>query len=165
MNVLKSSDLGNPDSIAKMSRSSVILCTVSQLSNPKLHKVFKGKSDLHWIMDEASQVHDADFPHLLHEYRDVLKRVTFVGDHRQLAPYGSDNINNLTTPFDRIKSAVFLDLTYRLPREISDFVSGQIYNGKLRAFKNTTAKCPVILINAKGREEEAGSGKFSVSEL
>lgn len=54
-----------------------------------------------------------------------------------------------------------MNITYRLPKEISDFISRNVYDGKLVASKKSKSDYhPVEMIETPGIEEYRGSGIF-----
>jgi superfamily I DNA and/or RNA helicase len=66
--------------------TSVILCTLSTMSNPKLQKCGLTRKVLIpevLIVDEASQIQLADYIPVFHRFHKSLKRVCFVGDYKQ----------------------------------------------------------------------------------
>ncbi|KAI0251233.1 hypothetical protein BJV78DRAFT_1282728 [Lactifluus subvellereus] len=79
----------------------LVLCTLSSLSNPKLDEC--GLLDLipmrSLVVDEASQIDVFEFMHLFYKFSDVLMKVCFFGDPKQLPPYGAEEAG-LETIFD-----------------------------------------------------------------
>jgi len=60
--------------------------------------------------------------------------MVLIGDDKQLAPYGQEEIPELRSVFEwphLMKDAVFLDTQYRMPKVIGDFISRQVYDSKL----------------------------------
>ena len=61
----------------------VILCTLTMLSNPSIF-VFTRLAPVNTIIfDEASQIEVGDYVPVLHRYSSTLRKVVFVGDHKQ----------------------------------------------------------------------------------
>jgi superfamily I DNA and/or RNA helicase len=141
----------------------VILSTISQMSNPKIGRLLsRKKACVHWIMDEATQICEGEIPHVLNNYASALVKVTFVGDEKQLSPFGSDNHSHIKSPFDRLECPeTFLNVTYRLPFEIATFISRNVYQNKLCPFKKATETFPILFVNVPGKEQER-NGKILV---
>ncbi|KAI8586623.1 P-loop containing nucleoside triphosphate hydrolase protein [Geranomyces variabilis] len=101
----------------------VVLCSVSQLSNANIISVLKRRRLTHLVIDEASQICIANLPHILTLYQDSLKRLTFVGDPKQLAPFGNEQHPTVQSVYERLGSDVMLNN----PRE-ADAVVQIIFN-------------------------------------
>ncbi|KAH9482282.1 ATP-dependent helicase upf1 [Psilocybe cubensis] len=116
--------------------SRVILCTLGMLSNPKLSNVTSLVPPQTVIFDEASQIEIGDYMSLLHRFKSSLQKLVFIGDDKQLAPYGTSDIPELQSIFEKLhlrKAAVFLDTQYRMPVPIGTFISKHVYSGKLKS--------------------------------
>ncbi|KAH7913561.1 P-loop containing nucleoside triphosphate hydrolase protein [Hygrophoropsis aurantiaca] len=98
--------------------SRVMLCTLSMLSNSKLDVFTRLVPVSMVIFDEASQIEVGDYIPMLHRFQTTLRKVVFIGDDKQLAPYGQDDIGDLRSIFEfsHIRRRVcFLDTQYRMP--------------------------------------------------
>ena len=97
------------------------------------------------IIDETSQFWDGYALGLLARCSKVTN-IVFVGDDKQLAPYGNDDINGLRSLFNcalnyrcNTNSIInnqtiphsLLNQTYRLTPMVASIISSQIYNGEL----------------------------------
>ncbi|EJD42231.1 P-loop containing nucleoside triphosphate hydrolase protein [Auricularia subglabra TFB-10046 SS5] len=123
--------------------SQVILCTLGTLTGlASRFKTFVPVDTL--IVDEASQIELGEYLAPMHMYGDTLQKIVFVGDDKQLAPYGQDEIGNamrsiFEVPKHRAR-AVMLDISYRLPRSICEFISRRVYDNKLHAAQGLSAR-------------------------
>ncbi|KAI8826159.1 uncharacterized protein EV422DRAFT_155950 [Fimicolochytrium jonesii] len=141
----------------------VVLCSLAQLSNEKLIEVLQQRKLTHIVIDEASQISMADLPHILATYKASLQRLTFVGDPKQLAPFGSENHPSVQSVFERLPADVMLDEQYRMPHDLGSFISAYVYDGVLTSHKQPRNECSVALIDvANGKEQMLGTG-FMVS--
>jgi len=113
--VIRSDELPNgPGDVSRMFGDvKVVLCTLGMLSNPKLDDC--GFFDVipvrSLVIDEASQIDVFEFMHLFHKFSNVLTKVCFFGDPKQLPPYGAGEAG-LETIFDvkhLKRSAYFLN--------------------------------------------------------
>ncbi|KZV97480.1 hypothetical protein EXIGLDRAFT_764437 [Exidia glandulosa HHB12029] len=78
----------------------VILCTLSMLSHPNL-PIFSNIVPIETlIIDEASQIELGDFVPVLCQYSETVRKLVFVGDDMQLAPFGQDDIRGLQSVFE-----------------------------------------------------------------
>ncbi|KZP07663.1 hypothetical protein FIBSPDRAFT_677479, partial [Athelia psychrophila] len=94
------------------------------------------------IVDEASQIEIGQYLPMLSRFETSLKKLVFIGDDKQLAPYGQDDIGNLRSIFevDHLRrKVIFLNTQYRMPVPIGAFISRHVYEGKLRTQHNITA--------------------------
>ncbi|KAI0274107.1 P-loop containing nucleoside triphosphate hydrolase protein [Russula aff. rugulosa BPL654] len=167
--VIRSDDL--PDSVSDVSKTfrgiTVVLCTLSMLSNPKLADCgLIGILPLtSLVVDEASQIDVFEFMHLFYTHSKKLTKVCFFGDPKQLPPYGSGEAG-LETIFDikhLKKKSYFLDTQYRLPVHLGSFISENVYNGKLRSRHSIADYSCIAFIDVwKGEELRQGSS-FKVS--
>ena len=220
--VIRSDDL--PDAVSEVSKTfrgiTVVLCTLSMLSNPKL--VSCGLFDIlpvkSLVIDEASQIDVFEFmvspvlalwaisdtlnQHLFYKFSKDLTKVCFFGDPKQrksqiagcilvsvlahpmlVPPYGSEEAG-LETIFDvkhLKKTSNFLDtqcnqrllflstlltlyLADRLPIHLGSFISGKVYNGKLRSEHEIEDYSCITFIDVwKGKETRRGNS-YLVSE-
>ncbi|KAI0915361.1 hypothetical protein AcV5_003854 [Taiwanofungus camphoratus] len=136
----------------KFGGSQIVLCTLSMLSNPAL--------------DECG-IDAFEFMHLFHKFRN-LEKLCFFGDPKQLPPYGRDAAPGLRTIFDfkHLRAhAHFLDTQYRMPIPIGEFISNEVYNGKLRSMHKTVdLSCLMFVDVKKGVEEQVGKSWVNKEE-
>ncbi|PPQ67578.1 hypothetical protein CVT25_012072 [Psilocybe cyanescens] len=88
------------------------------------------------IFDEASQIEIGDYFPVLVKFKSTLQKLVFIGDDKQLAPYGTSDIPDLESIFEKShlrERAVFLDTQYRMPIPIGEFISKNVYSGKLKS--------------------------------
>ncbi|TPX55648.1 hypothetical protein SpCBS45565_g08498 [Spizellomyces sp. 'palustris'] len=137
----------------------VVLCSLAQLSNPNMISIFRRRRVTHLVIDEASQIPLANLPHVLALYQDSLERLTFVGDPKQLAPYGNEQHPTVQSVFDRLDCDVMLNVQYRMPCDLGAFISANVYDDQLVSHKKPRKECTVALIDvADGTEEKLGTG-------
>lgn len=83
---------------------SIILCILASLSSPTLDKGPRSLLVLRppclLSVDEASQVLLNNYPHLFSRFFSTLDRVISIGDDRQLAPFGSEQMKEARSVFD-----------------------------------------------------------------
>jgi len=88
------------------------------------------------LVDEASQILLHTYAHLSIKLSGTLERVASIGDPEQLAPFGSESVTaEAKSVFDLPelrKTALFLNISYRLPKELRAFISKTVYDGKLQ---------------------------------
>ncbi|KAJ3159685.1 hypothetical protein HDU88_008726 [Geranomyces variabilis] len=143
----------------------VVLCSLSQLSNPSLVSVFRQRRVTHLVIDEASQICLANLPHVLALYRDSLQRVTFVGDPMQLAPFGNEQHPTVQSIFEQLPTDIMLKQQYRMPHDLGMFISTHVYNGQLTSHKSPRPECSVALIDVSdGVERLLGTGINNLRE-
>ncbi|KAJ7285111.1 hypothetical protein C8J57DRAFT_1497964 [Mycena rebaudengoi] len=118
-NVIRSDNLAK-DTVAigrQLMGTRVILCTLSMLSNDRIAPITRMVPLQIVIIDEASQVEIGSFLPLVHRFSRVLEKLVFIGDDKQLAPYGQGDIDSLKSVFEMEhlrEGALFLDTQYRL---------------------------------------------------
>ncbi|KAI0002119.1 P-loop containing nucleoside triphosphate hydrolase protein, partial [Russula compacta] len=148
----------------------VVLCTVSMLSNPTLDScgLFRVVPVRSLVIDEASQIDIFEFMHLFYKFSKTLMKVCFFGDPKQLPPYGAEDAD-LETIFEvkhLKKSAYFLDTQYRLPVRLGEFISMKVYHGKLRSHhKIMDYSCISFIDVQKGEESKQGSSWKNMEEV
>ncbi|SJL10795.1 uncharacterized protein ARMOST_14189 [Armillaria ostoyae] len=138
-------------------RSNIILSTLSMLSNPALDQ--NGMLNLvppkSLVVDEASQINVFD-------YMNEMKQVCFFGDPKQyqMPPYGQDKAPLMQSIFDidHLKDmAHMLDVQYRMPHPVGNFISLEAYNNQLRSENTIMDPSCIAFIDAKyGTEEKSG---------
>ncbi|KAF9052505.1 hypothetical protein BDZ89DRAFT_430047 [Hymenopellis radicata] len=164
------SDAFTDDAVA-MSRlilgSRVMLCTLSMLSNAKLAAITRLVTVETVIVDEASQIEIGDYLPPIHLFHTTLKKLVFIGDNKQLAPHGQDDIKHLKSIFEKPhlrEGAVFLDTQYRMPIPIGKFISKHVYSGKLKSVHTIKDKSSCRFVNAEGTEQQQGTSWINLRE-
>jgi len=116
--------------------SRVVLCTLSMLSSEQIVRC--GFTELvpveTLIVDEASQVEIGDYLIPLSRFHNTIQKITFIGDNKQLAPHGHEEIPTLKSVFEIShlrEKAKFLDTQYRMPHFIGNFLSERMYDNAL----------------------------------
>ncbi|KAM5545226.1 hypothetical protein V8D89_001337 [Ganoderma adspersum] len=150
--------------------STVILCTVSMLSNPAL--VDAGIYHLvpveRLVVDEASQIDSFEFMHLFTKFH-MLQKVCMFGDPKQLPPFGKETAPLMKTIFDfkHLKpSAYFLNTQYRMPIPLGEFISEEVYNSKLKSVHGIVDSSCVCFVDVrKGAEESMAPGWKNTEEV
>ncbi|CDO72676.1 hypothetical protein BN946_scf184985.g96 [Trametes cinnabarina] len=153
----------------KIRGSLVVLCTIAMLSNPAIDDsgVFRFVPMERLLVDEASQIDTFEFMHLFHKFRD-LQKICMFGDPKQLPPYGKETAPDIKTIYDFKqfkRAAYFLNMQYRMPTPLGDFISKQVYDSKLRSEHKISDRGAVRLVDVrKGREEQVGSSWKNLEE-
>ncbi|KZT69556.1 P-loop containing nucleoside triphosphate hydrolase protein [Daedalea quercina L-15889] len=148
----------------------VILCTLSMLSHPRLRPVgFPRQVPIETvIVDEASQIDLGGYFPLLSHFGGTIKKLVFIGDDKQLAPYGQEELKQLSSVFDLPhlrREALFLDTQYRMPAPIGAFISEHVYDGHLKTDHSITSRQSCILIDIKDGKETASGNSWIVSTI
>lgn len=153
----------------EMSGVCVFLSTISGLSSQRLEdaKLFILRPIYTLLVDEASQIPLGAYPHLLSRHSQTMARMAFFGDHKQLAPFGSDTIESIESVFELrhlIERAQMLKVCYRLPRPLCAFVSREVYDGLLTSADTAKHREPltrsVRFIDVDSGEESRGESSF-----
>jgi len=139
---------------------SVVLCTLSMLSNPTLHRqnIFKTFPLRTLIIDEASQIEVGEYFSVFNSH-DTIRKVCFIGDDQQLPPYGQEDIQDLKSIFEvahLTDTRILLDTQYRMPPQIGAFISEAIYSGLLQSWEDhpiTGEDMACRFVNVRGQEE------------
>ncbi|KAI9143333.1 P-loop containing nucleoside triphosphate hydrolase protein, partial [Paraphysoderma sedebokerense] len=158
--VLTSDQLDNSAKCRELEDCSAILCTVSMLHSDIFHqRALYKRTPTMLIVDEASQTHiGAYIPPLVR--MGGLRKAVFIGDDKQLPPYGSEKIKILSI-FDVYHPSHFLGTQYRLPRVIGDFISQQVYDGKLQThdgiLDSPNHRDYIRWVNVVGQEKAVGT--------
>ncbi|KAJ3515427.1 hypothetical protein NLJ89_g1766 [Agrocybe chaxingu] len=109
--------------------SRVILCTLSMLSNDRI-SAFSSLVPLETVVfDEASQIETGDYFPMLIRFRPTIRKLVFIGDNKQLAPYGASDIPGLGSIFEKshlTSRAIFLDTQ-------CSFISARVYKNRLKS--------------------------------
>ncbi|KAF8313137.1 hypothetical protein DL93DRAFT_2037819, partial [Clavulina sp. PMI_390] len=111
------------------------------------------------IVDEASQIPATAYWPALTLYEKTLEKLCFVGDHKQLAPYGSNDVKSLESIFEQkhlVKAAYFLDTQYRMPHPIGQFISANVYESKLKTVHPIESLNSLRLVDVQGGETPGG---------
>ncbi|KAH7903183.1 AAA domain-containing protein, partial [Hygrophoropsis aurantiaca] len=119
------------------------------------------------IFDEASQIEVGDYIPVFHRFQTALRKVVFIGDDKQLAPYGQDDIGDLRSIFEFPhirRRACFLDTQYRMPVVIGQFISRQVYDGKLRTNHLITSGDACRFVDVQNGEEQGAGNSWQNRE-
>ncbi|EPS96649.1 hypothetical protein FOMPIDRAFT_1087510, partial [Fomitopsis schrenkii] len=121
------------------------------------------------IVDEASQIELGDYLPLLARFGRGIEKLVFVGDDKQLAPYGQDVIGELPSIFERPHlrdDAVFLDTQYRMPVPIGAFISKHVYGGLLKTSHALASRKTCALVDiSHGYETKSGTSWTNTKEV
>ncbi|PCH42406.1 nucleoside triphosphate hydrolase protein [Wolfiporia cocos MD-104 SS10] len=166
-NVIRSDEIGqDPTGTARLLLDSkVILCTLAMVSNHRIKTAgfMRLVPITTVIVDEASQIELGCYLPLLCDFGHTIRRIAFIGDDKQLAPYGQDDLGTLDSVFELKhlrKSSVFLDTQYRMPAPIGDFISRHIYGGKLKSNHLVTSPLSCRLVDVRNGKEQKASGSW-----
>ncbi|KZT73689.1 hypothetical protein DAEQUDRAFT_743114 [Daedalea quercina L-15889] len=120
------------------------------------------------IIDEASQIEVGDYLPLLGRFSHSIKKLVFIGDHKQLAPFGQDDLGELPSIFEMQhlqQDALFLDTQYRMPKPVGTFISKHVYNGRLKTSHEVTSRRSCILVDIHhGKETKSNNSWINVAE-
>ncbi|KIM67497.1 hypothetical protein SCLCIDRAFT_1106126 [Scleroderma citrinum Foug A] len=108
------------------------------------------------IFDEASQIEVGDYIPAIRHFSSTLRKMVFIGDNKQLAPYGQEEVGGLQSIFEfdhLLEKAIFLDTQYRLPCVVGDFISENVYQGQLTSFHDITDRKACRFIDVEGGNE------------
>ncbi|KAG2110288.1 P-loop containing nucleoside triphosphate hydrolase protein, partial [Suillus discolor] len=170
-NIIISEDFKAPNFYQELRNSPVILCTLSMLSSValRMHGGFKAAPLRTLVIDEASQIEIGDYIPLFTSHTSIRK-VCFIGDDKQLPPYGQDDIQDLKSIFEvkHIKDrAIFLDTQYRMPPQIGQFISKFVYDDLLESDPQhsvTNERMACHFINIPSQEQSHGTSWKNVGE-
>ncbi|KIM33489.1 hypothetical protein M408DRAFT_60908 [Serendipita vermifera MAFF 305830] len=148
----------------------VVLCTLSMLTNPLLQKLefYNYMPVKNVVIDEASQIQLGDLLPLLHLHGHEISRLCLVGDHKQLAPYGQEEVQEIESIFEKdhiVKDACLLKITYRLPKPISNIISSEVYASKLIPFNNESRITCCKWLDIAGEEALEGTSYYNALEV
>ncbi|OLL26786.1 Regulator of nonsense transcripts 1 [Neolecta irregularis DAH-3] len=146
----------------------ILLCTISMASSRKLEKVSSIFAPDLIIVDEASQIYTGQFVVMLYQFQKSLNQIVFFGDPMQLSPYGSDIIDGIKSVFDIPKfmdTEVLLDVQYRMPVPLGDFISQYVYDSKLISVhpRKSIESC-LRFVHVSGCEEKLGTSRKNIAE-
>ncbi|KAH9917838.1 P-loop containing nucleoside triphosphate hydrolase protein [Fomitopsis serialis] len=146
--------------------SKVVLCTLSMLSAPRV--ITAGFTRLvpveTVIVDEASQIELGDYLPLLGRFSHSLEKLVFIGDDKQLAPFGQDDLGELSSIFEMQhlrQDAIFLDTQYRMPIPIGEFISRHVYGNNLKTSHDEMDRRSCILIDVSHGKETKSSNSWT----
>ncbi|KAF5367559.1 hypothetical protein D9758_003645 [Tetrapyrgos nigripes] len=149
----------------------VILSTLNMLSNPRISRFTRPIPIQTLVVDEASQIEIGAYVPVFDLAIKTLHKVCFIGDDKQLPPFGQENIGTLQSIFevDHLrKYVIFLDTQYRMPPQIGSLISKEVYDAKLNSnpshpIKNSVIACQFINVK-NGQEALAGASSWSNQE-
>jgi regulator of nonsense transcripts 1 len=125
------------------------------------------------IIDEASQIEVGQYVPLFKTFGKTLRKMCFVGDDKQLPPHGQDDLQNLQSIFevDHLReSLTFLDTQYRMPPQIGDFISEQVYDGDLLSHSghvvpSSAIACRFVDVNGSEQLDQDGKSLLNRKEV
>ncbi|KAH9838487.1 P-loop containing nucleoside triphosphate hydrolase protein [Rhodofomes roseus] len=136
---------------------SVILSTLSMLSNPRIKNFTAFVPMATLVVDEASQISINDYIPALQQFPS-LRKMCFIGDDKQLPPFGQDENEELKSIFEvphLRSSAQMLDTQYRMPPHIGDFISTAVYDAQLASNPLHPIQIPEsYFVDVEGGEEK-----------
>ncbi|CAE7192205.1 unnamed protein product [Rhizoctonia solani] len=147
----------------------LILCTLASLSNPAVEKLvmFRHVPLRNLIIDEASQIDmTSEFMHLFFRHRNTLRNVCWFGDPMQLPPYGwseTAKINDIFKVEHLQANSKLMNISYRLPIPIADFIGKEVYQSQLQHHSGHKVKTPtqamlfVDTLDGEELKEEKGT--------
>ncbi|KAF7312419.1 AAA-12 domain-containing protein [Mycena indigotica] len=162
----------------------VILCTLSMLSNPNFGVITQLVPLQTVIIDEASQIEVGDYVPLISLFSTTLNKMAFIGDDKQLPPYGQSDISSLKSVFEMSHlrdHALFLDTQYRsvpcllverfdilsdsMPMQLGRFIGERVYNSKLKSMHPIATRCCEFIDVSGSAEERKGQSWFNLAEI
>lgn len=149
----------------------VMLCTLSMLSNRSIPKFTHHIPMKSLIVDEASQIEVGNYISVFSTFQS-LRKACFIGDDKQLPPYGQEDLQDLQSIFEIShlnKHVVFLDTQYRMPPQIGDIISEAVYDAKLKSnplhpITEKTTACYFINVQA-GKERKMNDSFKNEAEM
>ncbi|KAI6128955.1 P-loop containing nucleoside triphosphate hydrolase protein [Pisolithus croceorrhizus] len=161
------SDMFSDDIVAaseQLRESKIILCTLGMLSNDKIAPFVHVTPVDVLIFDEGSQIEVGNYLPVLHRFMNTLTKIVFIGDPKQLPPYGQEEIPTLQSIFEvkhLRKEVIFLDTQYRMPSAIGDLISQKVYNGKLKTRHANSISLPCRFVDVRrGQEKQSGKSRI-----
>ncbi|OJA13623.1 hypothetical protein AZE42_03977 [Rhizopogon vesiculosus] len=149
--------------------SRVMLCTLSMLSNPRIDDYTRLVPMQTVIIDEASQIEVGDYLPVLQRFRPTLQKMVFIGDDKQLAPFGQDDVQQLQSVFEfphLRQQACFLNTQYRMPVVVGDFISRHIYDHQLMTVHDISSRAACRFVDVKmGQENKSGHSWVNEQEI
>lgn len=171
-NIIISEEFIDKSIMSQLYGCPVVLCTLSMLSSPKLHQlgVFRKVPLKNIVVDEASQIEIGEYIPLF-TTTSTIRKVTFIGDDKQLPPHGQEEIGGLQSIFEvehLRKYMLLLDTQYRMPPQIGDFISQSVYEGLLKSSDgHSLAQTPYMtcqFINVAGKQVSVGTSLKNAEE-
>ncbi|KAG1747232.1 P-loop containing nucleoside triphosphate hydrolase protein [Suillus paluster] len=171
-NIIISEDFATPGLLQKhLYNCPVILCTLSMLSSYMFRKNggFIAAPLRMLVIDEASQIEIGDYIPLFTSHT-TIRKVCFIGDDKQLPPYGQEDIQDLKSIFEvkHLKDhAIFLNTQYRMPPQIGGFISAAIYDSLLESNPQhpiTNERMACHFINIPSEEQPHGTSWKNLGE-
>ncbi|KAK7444835.1 hypothetical protein VKT23_015152 [Stygiomarasmius scandens] len=160
-NVIRGDEMpADPIAMEKvMEGAQVILSTLGMLSNPALeqNRTFDLVPVERLVVDEASQINAFEYLSVFQKFRS-LEKVCFFGDPKQLPPFGQEKAKSLKCIFDikhLKRKSYFLDIQYRMPIPIGNFISRAVYDNRLRSKHNVDNLSCVSFVDVRGQEQKA----------
>ncbi|KAI6102405.1 P-loop containing nucleoside triphosphate hydrolase protein [Pisolithus croceorrhizus] len=152
----------------QLRESRIVLCTLGMLSNDKIAPFVHVTPVDVLIFDEGSQIEVGNYLPVLHRFMNTLTKIVFIGDPKQLPPYGQEEIPTLQSIFEvnhLRKEVIFLDTQYRMPSAISDLISQIVYNGRLKTYHINSVGLPCRFVDVRrGQEEPSGTSWVNPAE-
>ncbi|KAH9037839.1 P-loop containing nucleoside triphosphate hydrolase protein [Lactarius pseudohatsudake] len=173
-NTIRTDTIPKPSALKKLLEDTqVVLCTLSMISSPRLRDLTQIVPIINVVIDEASQIEVSQYVPLFKSFGRTLRKLSFIGDDKQLPPHGQDDLKNLQSIFEvaHLKtSAVFMDTQYRMPPQIGDFISEQVYNGELKSnpehpTKSSTTACHFVDITGAEQLDADGKSIMNLQEV
>lgn len=144
----------------------VMLCTLSMLSNKHIGKFTKKIPLKIMVVDEASQIEVGNYISVFTNFKHMLRKLCFIGDDKQLPPYGQEDLQDLQSIFEiphLQKQVVFLNTQYRMPPQIGNIISELVYEKKLKSNPShpiTEDMTACYFVEALGKEKGLTTGSF-----
>ncbi|KAJ7104042.1 P-loop containing nucleoside triphosphate hydrolase protein [Mycena belliarum] len=167
-NLIRSDELVD-DPVATERRllgSKVILCTLTMLSSSRISAITR-LVPLHTvIVDEASQVEVGSYLPMINRFSHSLRKLVFIGDDKQLAPYGQSDVKSLQSVFELPhlrEGAIFLD-TQWMPTRLGTFIGRHVYDNQLKTQHPNKAQC-CRFVDVKGKEMSKGQSWINTAEV
>ncbi|KAJ7227297.1 P-loop containing nucleoside triphosphate hydrolase protein [Mycena pura] len=145
------------DEFRTMSDSRIRGC---KLSNDWIGRKFAKQIPIHTIIvDEASQIEIGDYIPVFTKFHSSLRKMCFIGDDKQLPPYGQEDLQDLQSIFE---------ITHL--QRLSLFLDTQFYEGKLKSnpqhpISDSIIACQFInVVGAKEQKQATGTSLFNTLE-
>ena len=157
----------------------VLLATLSFLSSPKVVEgdcpLFRLRPMRLLFVDEASQIHLRAYPHLFDRFGRQVARIVFLGDDCQLPPFQGEEIIDAGLSVFELphlrKAAFLLDTCYRLAGPVAEFISANVYGGRLQYGtsnyhpKGGLLDCVSFIDVESSQEERQGTSRVNHAEV
>ncbi|KAL4064427.1 P-loop containing nucleoside triphosphate hydrolase protein [Scleroderma citrinum] len=164
-NIIISEEFIEKSTMKQLYGCPVVLCTLSMLSSNKLHQLgaFKMVPLRNIVVDEASQIEIGDYIPVF-TTASTIRKVTFIGDDKQLPPHGQEEIGELQSIFEvehLRKHMLLLDTQYRMPPQIGAFISQTVYDSQLKSSEGhplyETPNMTCHFVNVAGLQVSVGT--------